>query len=86
MEEKKIVCVVEKMTDVVNNPEHPLVQESLNTFNSKEGDIIKCKNCGQDYTRGVWNFYDLCNPCFSEHDKKKWEARWRWVNEQTKKD
>jgi Zn finger protein HypA/HybF involved in hydrogenase expression len=84
MEEKKIS--IEKMTDVLSNPEHPLMQESLNTFNSKEGDTVKCKNCGQDYKRGAFDFYKLCNPCFSEQEKKKMESRMSWLNEQTKKD
>jgi hypothetical protein len=62
---------VEKFEDVINNPSHPLVQEVLNSLQTHAGDIVSCKQCGQDYERGMWNFYNLCDKCFSEFNKNK---------------
>jgi len=75
-----------EITRLIDVPlDHPLVQESINTFKSENGDVIKCKTCGNDYERGMWNFYDLCDPCFNEYKKKQIEANYKWACEQHEK-
>lgn len=71
---------IEKVTDVVNNPEHPIMQEVMNSLEGNKGDTVACKNCGKEYIRDVWNFYDLCDPCFSEFDRQKTKERWEFIN------
>jgi hypothetical protein len=66
-----------RLIGVVNDPDHPLMQEAMNTFNSKEGDTIKCKRCGNDYVRGIFNFYDLCDCCMGIFNRAKRLAFWR---------
>ena len=71
---------VEKLTDVVSNPEHPLMAEVDNTFKNQEGDEVICKQCSKSYERGIWNFYDLCDDCFREFDKKRMEERMNFLS------
>lgn len=35
----------------------------------------KCIRCKAKYTRGVWDFYSLCDKCFAEFDYQKMEGR-----------
>jgi len=30
-----------------------------------------CRGCGNIWQPGVWNFYDLCDDCFSKFDTQK---------------
>ena len=71
-----------KLIDVAKDPNDPLTQEAMNTFKSKEGDTIVCRHCGNNYTRGVFNFYDLCNSCMEILNRAKRIAMWRYVKNQ----
>ena len=66
---------LEKLSDVVKNPNHPIMQEVKHSFQSKAGDELECVKCGEKYIRGAWDFYQLCPKDFEEYDRKKWEAR-----------
>lgn len=71
----------EKLSDVIKNPDHPLVKAARRNEESQAGDEITCVNCSTKYIRGVWDFQNLCNPCFNEYDKKKWEARIKFLED-----
>ena len=80
---------IEKLTDIVNNPEHPIMQEVNNSFSTNPGDKVICVKCQKEYERGVWNFYNLCDDCFREHDRMRMERRLeemrKWMEEQNGK-
>lgn len=70
---------VEKLIDVANNPDHPIMKEVQNNNNGEEGDKVECADCGKEYKRGVWNFYNLCDDCYKEFDRKKTERMWQEI-------
>lgn len=39
------------------------------------GETKTCIRCGAEYIRGIWDFYSLCNPCFSLFDAQKMNGR-----------
>lgn len=57
-----------------------VLQEVMNSFATSKGDSIVCKKCGAWFIRGDWNFYNLCDTCFSEFDKDKMKERMTFFN------
>lgn len=61
----------------MDSAQDDFIDEVLNTFNNKKGDTVECKQCKVKYKRGDWNFYNLCDSCFKEFDRKKMEERFK---------
>lgn len=61
------------LKDVDEN--HPLMQDVLRDQKTQVGDSLKCIKCGEEYKRGSWDFYSLCNECFGEFDSQKMRGR-----------
>lgn len=41
-----------------------------------------CRCCKKEWTPADWNFYDLCDECFSEFDTQKMRGRFSSLNGQ----
>ena len=64
-----------KLKDVVKDPSHPIMQGVIKNQQTSFGDTLVCIRCKKEYKRGVWDFYMLCNDCFSLFDKQKMVGR-----------
>ena len=69
--------------DIENNSIDPIVKEALNSLAGESGDKVICINCKSEYERGVWNFYNLCDACFSKYNKVKLtQSLEDWLNDE----
>ena len=64
----------ETIGEVIKNPDHPIMQNVARHFASRSGDTLTCVECGVEFVRGEWCFYTLCDPCFFEYDKHKYDV------------
>ena len=69
--------------EIVKHLEHPLMQDVLLNHQSDVGDELKCIRCKKTYKRGDWDFYSLCNDCFSLFDYQKMVHRFGQSKEGT---
>ena len=60
--------------DMVNKNSYPDALEDIpRTFGPK--DPRPCRKCGEMWTPGDWNFYDLCDKCFAAFNSQKMAGR-----------
>jgi hypothetical protein len=49
--------------------------EVRHNLETNPSDDMVCKNCGDHYERGAWDFHSLCPLCFDAFDAQKMAGR-----------
>lgn len=46
----------------------------------KQPPVLTCQRCAIKYSMGMWDFYRLCDSCFTEFDDQKMSGRRSLIN------
>jgi hypothetical protein len=64
---------------VVGFTSNDMGAEVKHNIETNGGDWLTCKNCGEQYERGPWDFHSLCPICFEAFDEQKMKGRYAYL-------
>lgn len=65
---------------IIGNTTDNLVEDINRDLTTNPGETITCIRCNAKYTRGIWDFYSLCNSCFVKFDEQKMRGRFSTID------